>query len=93
MNSNIAFANTIRVFHFFRFNSSLCIVDQNDSIMALSYISPMDPNEGIRQAERILFVKAREVNWTLSPAWTTPPGRGLRCFIAMSRALTISCES
>ena len=62
MNSNIAFANSIRVFHFFRFNSSICIVNQNDSIMALSYASPMDPNEGMRPAERILFVKAQEVN-------------------------------
>ena len=56
MNSKIAFANSIRVFHFFRFNSSICIVDQNDSIMALSYASPMDPNEGMRPAERI-FVR------------------------------------
>ncbi len=35
MNSNIAFANSIHDFHFFRFNSSICIVDQNDSINAM----------------------------------------------------------
>ncbi len=55
MYSKIALANSTLVFHFFRFSSSICIEDQNDSINAKDGISP---------AERILSPKAQEVNWT-----------------------------
>lgn len=36
MYSNIAFARSVRMRHFFRFNSSICMLDQNDSFIELS---------------------------------------------------------
>ncbi len=38
MYSKIAFASSTRVFHFLRVSSSICIEDQNDSIIALSRV-------------------------------------------------------
>ena len=38
------------------------MLDQNDSIMALSNASPTDPNDGMRPASRIRSVKDQEVN-------------------------------
>lgn len=64
MYSNIVFANSVRVFHRFRLSSSICIEDQNDSIIALPGPSPTVPNEGSRPAERIFWVNTHEVNWT-----------------------------
>ena len=45
-------------------SNSICIEDQKLSIIALSSPSPTLPKEGIRPAERILSLKAHEVNWT-----------------------------
>ena len=64
MYSNIAFDNSIRVFQRLQFSSSLCIDDQNDSIIALSNASPTEPNEGMRPAARTFSVNAQDVNWT-----------------------------
>lgn len=63
MYSKIAFASSTRVFHFFRLSSSICIDDQDDSIIALSSPSPTDPNEGKEPAERIFSPNTQEVNW------------------------------
>ena len=38
------------------------MLDQNDSIMALSNASPTDPNDGMSPASRIRSVKDQEVN-------------------------------
>ena len=38
------------------------MLDQNDSIMALSNASPTDPKDGISPAERIRSVKVQDVN-------------------------------
>ena len=74
MYSNIALASSIRVLHFFRLSSSICIDDQNDSIIALSSASPTVPKEGKRPAVRIFWVNAHDVTWTPWSAWTMPPG-------------------
>ncbi len=75
MNSNIAFANSIRDFHFFRFNSSICIVDQNDSIMALMllYLSSSDFmscglgfDEVIDLADHVAFEATDDVSFGFS---------------------------
>ena len=44
MNSNIAFASSIRVLHFFPLISSICIIDLNGPIMAFMalYLSSSD---------------------------------------------------
>lgn len=55
---------------------SICMDDQNDSIIALSSPSLMVPNEGIRPAERTLLVKAYEVNWT---PWSARCRRAVVC--------------
>jgi hypothetical protein len=44
--------------------SSICILDQEDLIMALSSPSPTEPNEGISSASLILLVNAHDVNCT-----------------------------
>lgn len=93
MYSKIAFASSTRVLHRFRFSSSICIDDQNDSIIALSSPSPTVPNEGISPAERIVSPEAQEVNCVPWSAWTTPPGAGSRFFKAMSSALITSFVS
>lgn len=59
----IAFAHSTRVFHRLRSSSSICIEDQNDSIIALSRPSPTVPNDGRSPAERTLSPKTQEVNW------------------------------
>jgi len=87
MYSKIALESSRRVFHFLRLRSSVCIEDQNDSIIALSRPSPTLPKEGMSPAERIASPKAHEVNWTPWSAWTMPPGPGRRLRMAMSRAL------
>jgi len=51
-----------RVFYFLRLSSSFSMLDQNDSIMALSNPSPTDPKDDIRPASRIRSVKDQEVN-------------------------------
>jgi hypothetical protein len=51
-------------FHRRRLSSSICIEDQKLSIMALSRPSPTLPKDVMRPAERILSLKAHEVNWT-----------------------------
>ncbi len=66
MNSKIALASSTRVFHRLRLSSSICIEDQNDSIIALSRPSPTVPNDGRRPAERIRSPKTQEVNWASS---------------------------
>lgn len=38
--------------------------DQNDSVISLSYPSPIVPNESARPAARILLVNAQDVNCT-----------------------------
>ena len=62
INSKIALESSMRVFQRFRSRSSICIVDQNDSIMALSNASPTEPNEGMNPAWRTLSVNAQDVN-------------------------------
>ena len=62
MYSNIALASSTLVFQFLRFSNSICIDDQNDSIIALSRPSPTVPNDGIKPEDRILSVKAQDVN-------------------------------
>ena len=69
------------------------MLDQNDSIMALSKESPIVPNDGISPDERILLVNAHEVNCTQWSAWTIPPTAGCRFLIAISSALTTRAES
>ena len=49
-------------------------------------------DEGISPDERILLVKAHEVNWTPWSAWTIPPGSGRRLRMAMSRVLKTRVE-
>lgn len=78
MYSKIAFANSTRVFHRLRFNSSICIEDQNDSIIAVSRPSPTVPNDGWSPAERILSPKTQEMNRVAVigvhyPAWFGAP--------------------
>ena len=63
MYSKMAFANSILVFHRLRLSNSICMLDQNDSIMALSSPSPTDPNEGMSPASLILLVNAHDVNY------------------------------
>ena len=46
-----------------RLSSSICIMVQNDSIIALSSPSPSDPNDGISPACRMRSVNTQEVNW------------------------------
>ena len=53
MYSKIAFESSILVFHLLRLRSSICIEDQNDSILALSRPSRTLPNDGMSPAERI----------------------------------------
>lgn len=74
MYSKIALASSTLVFHFLRLSSSICIENQNDSIIALSRPSPTLPKDGMRPAERILSPKAQEVNWT--PCVHDPAGCG-----------------
>jgi len=64
------------------------MLDQKDSIMALSNASPTEPKDGMRPASRIRSVKDQEVNWTPWSAWTTDPFFTRRCLMAMSSALT-----
>lgn len=75
MNLSIAFANSIRVFHFFRFNSSICIVDQNDSTIALIllYLSRKDLKDRelgfdgvINLADHLAFDTANDVAFGFS---------------------------
>jgi hypothetical protein len=55
----------------FRLRSSICILDQKDSIIALSKPSPTDPNSGMSPASLILLVNAHgvqgEFNRSLQP--------------------------
>ena len=44
--SNFALERSSRVFHRFRLSNSICMLDQKDSIIALSKASPTDPKEG-----------------------------------------------
>ena len=61
MYPKMVFASSMRVFHFFRFRSSICIDDWNDSIIALSSPAPTVPNEGVSPAERIFSLSVRLV--------------------------------
>ena len=61
--SKIAFASSIRVRQRLRSNSSTCIRDQNDSIIALSKQSPTEPIEGSSPESIARCVNAQEVNW------------------------------
>lgn len=63
MYSNIAFASSIRLFHFFRLSISICIEARKGPIIALSSPWPIVPKEGITPETPILFVKDQEVNW------------------------------
>lgn len=76
MYSKIAVASSTRVFHVFRFNSSICIDDQKLSIIVLSSPSPRDPNEGRSPADRIFWLNSQEVNYIPCSACTIPPGAG-----------------
>jgi hypothetical protein len=49
---------------FLRSRSSVCILDQKDSIIALSKASPTVPSEGIRPADWTRWVKLEDVNFT-----------------------------
>jgi hypothetical protein len=62
MYSKIALAISIRVFHFVRLSSSICIDDQTDSNVALSRPSPTLPKDGMSPAEGILLPKDQDVN-------------------------------
>ena len=60
--SKIALASSIRVCQRLRSNSSTCIRDQNDSIIALSKQSPTEPIEGSSPESIARGVNAQEVN-------------------------------
>lgn len=61
--SNMALASSIRVRQRCRSKSSTCMRDQNDSIIALSKQSPIEPIDGTRPESSARRVKAHEVNW------------------------------
>jgi hypothetical protein len=71
MNSKIILASSTRVFQRLRLSSSICIEDQNDSIIALSRPPPTLPNDGRRPAERIRSPKTQEVSLDGAPG--SPP--------------------
>jgi len=73
--------------------NSICIEDQNDSILALSYPSPTVPNDGSRPALRIFSPNTQDVNWAPWSACTIPRGLGFRLRMAMSTAFTTSVAS
>lgn len=54
-------------FHFLRSRNSVCIFDQNDSIIALSYPSPTVPSESISPAALPRLAKVQDVNCTPWP--------------------------
>ena len=58
----MAFDNSTLVFHRLRLSNSICMLDQNDSIIALSSPSPTVPNEGMSPALRMRSVNDHEVN-------------------------------
>ena len=62
MYSKMALVSSRRVCHFFRSNNSSCMLGQNDSIIALSNASPMEPNDGMSPASRMRSVKDQNVN-------------------------------
>ena len=53
----MALASSIRVLHFWRSSSSICMEDQKLSIMALSSPSPIDPKDGISPGGADLFAE------------------------------------
>ena len=55
-------AGPMRVFHRFRFSSSTCIRAQNDSTIALSKQSPIDPIDGRSPDSCALRVNTHDVN-------------------------------
>jgi len=59
----MALASSMRERHRCRLRGSTCIRTQNDSIMALSKQSPIDPIEGTSPDCRARWVNAQEVNW------------------------------
>jgi len=55
---------------------SVCILAQNDSIIALSTAESTLPMDGMRPASRIRSLKTHEVNWLPWSEWSTTPGVG-----------------
>lgn len=60
MYSKIALASSTLVFQRLRLSGSICIEDQNDSIIALSRPSPTVPNDGRRPVEQPDSVNVRQ---------------------------------
>lgn len=83
----------MRVLHRLRLSSSVCILPQKDSIIALLEAIG-DRSHRRHQPDRLArSVKAQEVNCTPWSAWTVPPEVGWRLRMAISNALTTNVAS
>ena len=60
--SNIAFESPTLVFQCLQLSSSICMLDQNDSIIASSSQLSTVPNDGFKPALRMRSVGAHDVN-------------------------------